>query len=765
MAGGAKRGSKSKPRRPAGGSSSKSLFVDGGVLSDWFVASSPPSRGRNSSSGRGNTRSDPRPGTSGRGRGRVSAQRPESRRPRGNAVGFVYPVADREEHSLPDDDDNLDEPIVLIDSKETKIVAYTDKTPTECYDVKYTYDYNTDFGLDDNSHTGLGFSESAEAAPSVSCSKMEDGSASSEADMETDVGFLHEASTKKGDDAETPSPKKNSGFLSIGGLTLYTEDISDEEGDEDDGEEWLDDESLESSGSEDITGSSDSDSSSASDDLPDNVSDVDDEVAEDYFKGIGGIENVVNVDQLVGNVDVSDDDGISGGSFTDTLKRLGGIALQNASMEHGKKPQSRRKSLAKSCGRGAASYAWSSTVDDLMLVKDPRTASGRKKSVSRFPKSLSFEAQRNKNCRRFPGFLGSAEFLKNMGSANAAKVASCEKKKHRKEMIAVKRRERMIRRGIDLEKINLKLQQMVLDGKDILSFQPMHSKDCSQVQRLAAIYRLRSGCQVKGDRSTAKKASKTSGLRSLDLSVKNLSKYRNTETRKKKSEKTGSYAAHPVSFVSSGILDSEIVEIKTTADSRETDTTCPENKGVASSSEYGAFELHTTGFGSKMMAKMGYIEGGGLGKDGQGVAEPIEVFQRPKSLGLGANIPEASMTEPNRVSQQPKSSGHGAKAPGTGGRFAKMEFHQASMTEPNRVSQQPKSSGHRAKAPGTGGRFAKMEFQQFAAFEKHTKGFGSKMMAKMGFIEGTGLGKDSQGIQNPFVASRLPRSRGLGAKG
>lgn len=32
---------------------------------------------------------------------------------------------------------------------------------------------------------------------------------------------------------------------------------------------------------------------------------------------------------------------------------------------------------------------------------------------------------------------------------------SGEKKKHRKEMIAVKRRERMLHRGVDLEQINL----------------------------------------------------------------------------------------------------------------------------------------------------------------------------------------------------------------------------------------------------------------------------------------------------------------------
>ncbi|EPS60366.1 hypothetical protein M569_14436, partial [Genlisea aurea] len=51
----------------------------------------------------------------------------------------------------------------------------------------------------------------------------------------------------------------------------------------------------------------------------------------------------------------------------------------------------------------------------------------------------------------------------------------------------------------------------------------------------------------------------------------------------------------------------------------------------------GSFERHTTGFGSKMLAKMGYVGGRrGLGKDGQGISEPIEVSQRPKSLGLGA---------------------------------------------------------------------------------------------------------------------------------
>jgi hypothetical protein len=35
------------------------------------------------------------------------------------------------------------------------------------------------------------------------------------------------------------------------------------------------------------------------------------------------------------------------------------------------------------------------------------------------------------------------------------------------------------------------------------------------------------------------------------------------------------------------------------------------------SSKLGTFEMHIKGFGSKMMAKMGFIEGTGLGKDGR----------------------------------------------------------------------------------------------------------------------------------------------------
>ncbi|KAL0358321.1 UNVERIFIED_CONTAM: Tuftelin-interacting protein 11 [Sesamum angustifolium] len=212
------------------------------------------------------------------------------------------------------------------------------------------------------------------------------------------------------------------------------------------------------------------------------------------------------------------------------------------------------------------------------------------------------------------------------------------------------------------------------------------------------------GRPVKVDTYTAKNAARVSSYTPIGAqssrkqSAKNLATYpASKESKKKKSGKIGSYAAQPLSFVSSGIMDTETIELRTT-ESNETKGTCCESKLVSHSIEYRAFEMHTTGFGSKMMAKMGYIE----------------------------EVPETS--------------------------------GKSSITQPR-----PKSTGRSAKSSGTNVKSAKSDNHKFGSFEKHTKGFGSKMMAKMGFVEGMGLGKDSQGIVNPLLAVRRPKSMGLGA--
>ncbi|KAJ6994169.1 hypothetical protein NC653_017098 [Populus alba x Populus x berolinensis] len=658
-----------------------SLFVEGGVLADW----SPVHSGR-SSNVKSISESGSKPGNSNQGKA-CSGSKNAPRKASGNAFVYNYPCFDLQDGTSRDMDES--QPIVLVDSKETHIVAYLDETPTlKPCNLNLTYEYSSDFLLGESSHRELGFCEEFEATPGAESSskQMEEeeqkgssfDSSSSEKEMDSD----DTANCRAGEEMLTAafSPKKNSAFLSIGGMKLFTQDIS---GGGSDGESL--DESSESQQIE-LSQSDDSEDASNSE------FDVDDDVAEDYLEGIGGSSNILDFRWLVENVlDDSEEDSSSSGCFDETLEKLGGIALHEASRRYGmKKPQSKRN-------HASSARDVSQDLDDFMHVKDPRIVSAKKKHVAHLP----WSSQRSKNSRNFPG----------------------EKKKHRKEMIAVKRHQRMLSRGVDLEKIN-------------------------KVQRLAAVYRLHSGSQGSGKKSfvTGTRTQRTCmpsasdklrlekligpGNEDSDFAVNEGSKTKSVSAdrnRKKKSTRgssgrNGLYTNQPVSFVSSGVMQPGVIETITVGAQEINET--GENKDATSSSKYGAFEVHTKGFGSKMMEKMGFIQGGGLGKDGQGMAQPIEAIQRPKSLGLGVDFSNISG---DSVKNKPQSIGTGTGT-GTG------------------------KSGKHSKTQSVG------------AFEKHTKGFGSKMMTRMGFVEGKGLGKDSQGIVNPLVAVRRPKARGLGAK-
>jgi len=59
---------------------------------------------------------------------------------------------------------------------------------------------------------------------------------------------------------------------------------------------------------------------------------------------------------------------------------------------------------------------------------------------------------------------------------------------------------------------------------------------------------------------------------------------------------------------------------------------------------FGDFERHTKGIGLKLLRNMGY-KGGGIGIDGQGIIQPLEVEGRPQFAGLGDGERECSKAE------------------------------------------------------------------------------------------------------------------------
>jgi G patch domain-containing protein 2 len=196
---------------------------------------------------------------------------------------------------------------------------------------------------------------------------------------------------------KTPKPqkgKRNAGFLSIGGIRIYTEDISspesegmcssDDESESDDYEEGSNDEEGDSQSDGESSGSESDEELSIGD-----SSLVDEEVMADYMEGIGGSEELLCSKWLAGMklADAEDDemdtDEDEDGFVKKGKDKLEGYELMTASEQYGmKRPNSadRRKGKGKVCERDFA-VTRVMGLEDMFMVKDVRMANRSRKGA------------------------------------------------------------------------------------------------------------------------------------------------------------------------------------------------------------------------------------------------------------------------------------------------------------------------------------------------------------------------------------------------
>ena len=115
----------------------------------------------------------------------------------------------------------------------------------------------------------------------------------------------------------------------------------------------------------------------------------------------------------------------------------------------------------------------------------------------------------------------------------------------------------------------------------------------------------------------------------------------------------------------------------------------------AETAEIASFEQHTKGIGMKLLMKMGYKKGRGLGKNKEGIAVPVEARLRPKGMGMGFG--DYQETKPEARPRRPAEAGEEGKGPEPALQWKKKPADRSAVSSFHRQLQQQREAPPRTK--------------------------------------------------------------------
>ncbi|DBB10682.1 TPA: hypothetical protein ACH3X3_007185 [Trebouxia sp. C0006] len=410
--------------------------------------------------------------------------------------------------------------------------------------------------------------------------------------------------------------------------------------------------------------------------------------------------------------------------------------------------------------------------------------------------------------------------------ASNGKLLPGEKKRLKKEKMNAKRAARSASHGLDLESVNAELVQFVATDGDMKGFPPMNKYGLQTVMKLASCYGLKSSAQGSGkkqfvvvascERTCLPTGEAAAKVRSL---LKEQNSFEAAMHVARMGSRTGSRPVRksfgsgkqqqqparfnqPISFVSSGVVGSDPMEIRPAlqrvtqvipdeaqpaepsqtpniTEARQATLDAPWNRPEQ---QDGFSETARPGLGCSPLPDFEYPEDRTAGLGSQAEARPI--YERLEGSVLGSAERDVAIAEPSKSEhdmQGAVQSGdvcadsgedhvvpHGGyiyeRRPGMPQSFmTKQDVKRARKNEQKlarRAEQKQMQHAGQILMPEPTSRATNLHYGKF---EQHTTGYGSRMLARWGFSgQGAGLGRDQQGIAEPVAAFIRPKKVGLG---